>query len=55
MAKSPPQPEATTPRWVKALAIVTAALVLIGIGHFLTGSGPGFHTVPSGQQHGAQP
>jgi hypothetical protein len=55
MVKSSHQPEATPPRWVKALGIVTAVLALMGVGHFLTGGGPGLHTPSSAQEHGAQP
>ena len=55
MANPGHQPEATTPRWVKALVIVAAVLVLMGVGHFLTGGGPGLHSLPSAKERGGQP
>jgi len=55
MTDPSPHTEAAAPRWVKTLGIIAAVLILMGVGHFLTGGGPGFHTLPSGQQRGAQP
>jgi hypothetical protein len=55
MADPSHQPEATTPRWVKALGIVTAVLVLMAAGHLFTSGGLGLHALPSDLEHGARP